>query len=245
MRRTLISILGLASLACGQDIPGGTINGKAIPSALFSSPRVCSALRGAIRDAARDQTFRDMGATVTPDDIAAAKREIKFPDPVTDSKAAIAQETMMVNALTAVDKGQNPDQVYKDMLQPKGVLPAVWASYQRQWKDPEGHQTIEARLRLTPDVIAKGQARFNFEPYARNQKLDALVDQELTGKDPAFRTALDHWNTPRPNGGHSLPASEKQYLDQQREMYWKGQEAKLRVVLNDPKLYQACGLNSK
>ena len=245
MQRTLISILGMASMACGQDIAGGTINGKAIPSALFRSPRVCDSLRSTIRDAARDQAVQDMGVTVTPEDIAAAKMEIKFPDPVADSKFAIEQETMMVSALTAVDKGQNPDQVYKDMLQPKGVLPEVWASYQRQWKDPQGRKTIQTRLTWTPDVIARAQASFNFEPYARNQKLDQMVDEKLAAADPTFRTALEHWNIPRPNGRHGLPASEKQYLDQQRAMYWRVQEAKVNVVLNDPSLAGRCGLATK
>lgn len=240
MKRTILCILGLASLSGAQGVPGGTINGKAIPSALFTSPRVCEALRSTIRSAARDQVFREMGATVTPEDIAEAKKAIKTPDPKEESRFFIENEQRMVDALTAVDKGQSPDQVYKDMLQPKGVLPEVWASYQRQWKDPQGHKTILTRLTWTPEVLAKANANFNYEPFARNQKLDRLVDQELAAKDPAFRTALDHFG-----GGRGLPASEKQYLETQREAYWKAQARKLTVTLNDPKLAQKCGLATK
>lgn len=241
MQRTIICIVGFASLACGQGVPGGTINGRPIPEGMLHS---CGGIREAIRQEARSQAVKDMGITVTQEDLAAAKKAIKMSDPVADAKFMVEQETMMVNALLAVDKGQDPQQVYATMLQPKGVLPAIWESYQRQWKDPRGHKTIEARLRATPEVMARSQAAFNYEPFARNQKLDNLVDQQLATLDPAFRTALEHWNAPRPNGGHGLPASEKQYLDQQREMYWKGQEAKLNVVLNDPTLAQRCGLTS-
>lgn len=114
MKRTIFCFLVLTSLSCGQGVPGGTINGKAIPSALLSSPQICGNLRDVIRTAACDQASHDMNLTVTPEDIAAAKKAIKMQDPVAESRFLIEKETMMVNALTAVDKGQNPDQVYKD-----------------------------------------------------------------------------------------------------------------------------------
>lgn len=247
MKKTVICIFGLASLSCAQGVPGGTINGQAIPDKIFRSnnPTVCGDLREAIRNAARDQAFQAMGLTVTPEDIAATKASYKTPDFVAQSKFAVDQEKMMIGALTAVDKGQDAQQVYATMLQTKGVIPEVWASYQRQWKDPKGYALILERSNMTPEMLARSYARINFEPEARRNKLEKFVDQELAAKDPVFHHALDDWNTPRPNGGHGLPASEKQYLDQHREMYWKGQEAKLNVVLNDPTLAQRCGLATK
>lgn len=243
MRKTIITILGLASLSGAQTLPGGTINGQTIPEGIFRSGNrnVCGDIQHAIRNVAREQAARDMNLTVTPEEIAAIRAAQK-PDFVADSKFAIEQEKMMVAALTAVDKGQDPKQVYTEMLQPKGVDPAIWDSYQKQWKDPKGHALILQRLTWTPEILAKGYAAHDFEPEARYQKLDRLVDEELARADPMFRTALDHWNIPRPGGGHGLPGSEKQYLDAKREAYWKGREASLSVVLNDPALAQRCGL---
>jgi hypothetical protein len=188
MKKTVICIFGLASLSCAQGVPGGTINGQAIPDKIFRSnnPTVCGDLREAIRNAARDQAFNAMGLTVTPEDIAVTKASYKTPDFVAQSKFAVDQEKMMIGALTAVDKGQDAQQVYATMLQPKGVIPEVWASYQKQWKDPKGHALILERSTWTPEVLARGYARINFEPEARRKKLDKFVDQELAAKDPVF-----------------------------------------------------------
>ena len=152
MKRTIICILGFASLSSAQGVPGGTINGRAMPEKIFRSDNryVCGDIHEAIRSAARDQVFQDMGLTVTQEEIAAIKSSTT-PDFAAQSKFVMDQEKMMISALTAVDKGQNPDQVYKEMLQPKGVLPEVWASYQKQWKDPKAHSLIISRSNWTPD----------------------------------------------------------------------------------------------
>lgn len=128
-------------------------------------------------------------------------------------------------------------------------MPEVWASYQKQWKDSKGHKTILTRLTWTPEVLAKANAAFDFEPFARNQKLDQLVDQELAARDQTFRTALEHWNASARQVGHGMqhssPVTEQQYMNAQRAAWWRAQESKLNVTLNDPTLAQKCGLATK
>jgi hypothetical protein len=244
--RNLILTLTVSGVAIAQGVPGGTINGKAIPERVFRSARVCDDLRSAICDQAQDEAVRDMGINVTSEDIAAIRQRVHRPEPVAESKRIIEHTTLMISALTAVDRGQDQHQVYLQMLLPKGVPEAEWTSYQQQWKDPTKRANIERRLTLTPDVIAKGLAAVDYRPMAIKHKLDAAVDQILA-KDATFKMALDHWNASalvHPDGSvqHGGPLEEQQYMDRQRASWWKGRVRMMEVTLNDPTLAAKCNL---
>jgi hypothetical protein len=247
MKTLVISSITSGLVLAQQTIPGGAINGKAIPASVFTAANVCAQLTDTIRGAARDEAVRDMGITVTPEDIAAVRQTMDNPDPAAESKRIIEHTTLMIAALAAVDRGQDSEQVYTTMLQPKGVPEQEWTSYQQQWKDPAKRARIERRLAITPDVIAKGIAAVDYRPMAIARKLDDAVDQLLAKGDPQFRTALDHWNASARAVGpgrvqHSGPAAEQQYIEAQRALWWKSRVSKLNVTLNDQTLHTKCGL---
>ena len=236
MNRILLAIATFVSVACGQT-PGGTIDGQPIPARVFASPQECAQIKVAMRRTAEDNVIRDNGLTITPEDLEKAKGMVQKPDYKAQSDFLIGRSRLAIAALSAVDSGQDPLQVYTTLLQPKGVPPAEWDSYQRRWKTPSQRAAMEQMLSATPEVLAQRAAAYDWTPMARSQKLAAFVDGQLAAADPQFRAYLQHWNQ-----SHSGPDVEHQYLDTQREAFWRDRESKLNVVLNDPALHDKCGL---
>ena len=240
--KNLITVMLMASgLALGQSIPGGTIDGKAIPERVFRSPRICNDLNGVIRDQARDDAARAFGITISPEDIAKEKTMVEPVDPVSESARIREHAALLLSALAAVSRGQDQRQVYGAMLQPKGVPEGEWDTQLKR-----GRANLERELTMTPDAVAKGVATA-IEHMARYRKLDSAVDQEIATRDPQFRTALGHWTASErvePNGrvGHGIQQVEKDYLEAQRAAWWRSRESKLTVTLNDPTLAARCNL---
>jgi len=245
MRRCLTIFILLVFGLNAQNLPGGTVNGKAIPEQVFRRPEsVCGNLMQYIHDQARDEVLRDLNIKVTKEDLASARASGDY-DPEATAKRMRDNASLVIGALTTVDKGQDPQQVYQNVLQPKGIDPLAWDSYRKLWKTSKGRANLEAQAIVTPAALTP-QLDAIVQRSALYDKLDRTVDGQLAAQDPQFRIALEHWNaSERVTNGHvhhEIRQAEKDYLDARRKEYWQTQESKLHVVLNDPAVAAKCGV---
>jgi hypothetical protein len=231
-------------------IPGGAINGKPIDPVVFKAQAPCALVKDRIQRAARDEAAQSLGITVTPEDIAAYLKTVRPFDPVAMSKEMIGKATMALAAFEAIDKGQDPHQVYLQMVKPTGMLEQDWSIYLTQKNNPKFRAMLTKQLTLTPDVLAKSYAKSDWSYQARYLKLDNAVDQILIKNDATFKVAFDHWKAservnPDRSVQHSgVPVEEHQYMEKQRASWWKGRVSMLTVTLNDPTLAARCNLRN-
>ena len=165
-----------------------------------------------------------------------------------DWKKAREHAAIAVAAFAALDKGEDPKQVYDEIVKPHGIDEAEWNGFLINRKTDAGRAHIRMELNMTDEMWAKMVAEYHGkgEPYAaRSNKLDAVVDDQIDSTDTTFRQYLyefrEKGNDPDPQR-RGMPVDHIQYLDEARARWWKDRMGQVKIALSDPSLAQRCAL---
>jgi hypothetical protein len=210
--------------------------------------KVCAGLHSVIAQAVEARANRELGVYATDAEVEAYHKNM--PGVSKESQAFYRERLQtLVDGLSAVyDHGQDPQQVYQQLVAPHNISKESWAQNVYLGKSKEVRDRLARDLAgATPEGFAKIHANFNARPAVEDEKRKAALDALLAASDPKFKAYLDEWNanTTHPSPGHtrtSVGGGVKEYLEQKRGVWWKAETAKLNVTLSDPSLYAACGL---
>jgi hypothetical protein len=166
-----------------------------------------------------------------------------MPDPKKMREHAAAA----VAAFATLDRGEDPKQVYEQMVKPHGIDEMEWNIYLKNRTTEAGRAQIRMELSMTDEAWAKFKVRMaeSLTYAAKSRKLDEAVDQQIASTDPTFRQYFyeeqERGNDPDPRR-QWMPAQHKEYLDQTRDRWWRARVSQVRVVLSDASLGSTCAL---
>jgi hypothetical protein len=209
----------------------------------------CSRLQVAVGQVVLDEQIRRYGILVSEFEAREAWREELSHIDVDSWVGKIQAESAVIGAaLTAVYEGdQDPEMVFQTSVAPHGIEKTAWQVYLEQGRSKEWRTNFAYRVRLTSAAMLG--ATNSAKPGLARRKLDAIIDRELSVPDYTFLLYLNELHASEvhnPDGTATLRmnADHLSYLRNNRDQWWKGKYAQLRVVLSDPTMAAACGLDT-
>ncbi len=228
----------------------------------------CYVLLDRIEGTLRSQHLKRLGVSVTEADL---ERVRNPPGPRTSPeewyKRNHPNAVALVKAWKAIEKGEDPEAVYKRVMYPQRS-PMVWAQGEvaglekmrndelvRKEFERRANQTLDEYLGEQASLVAKQarlQARLMANPaaaadynasilnLATKAKLAEAIDELLSRSDPKFAAYLaDSKRRVRTIFAQDMTS----YLIDQREEYWFTKvRSQAKIVVNDPDL-QSCDIS--
>ena len=209
----------------------------------------CSKLRGTIASMLQDQVMKEMALTVTPADLAEAKREFPPEDPQVTARMRHEHAAAVLAALDAqLNKHEDPQSVYDQYGKPLGIPPEAWAYQLLVGQTEDGKKSLMRDLNITVEALTQAIRNYDWSYQAKYKKMNQRIDDQISLSDPKFKQYLAEYNQTvvidGPGRSHStgVPADHLNYIQKQRAAYWADVHKKAQVVINDPTM-RTCDLS--
>ena len=209
----------------------------------------CGRLLYMIEQTLRDEHMERLAGPVTEADLDRVRKSMESPTEA--FKRGHASMVAMQKAMDAVDKGADPADVYKRLLNyNQTVDPRLLADWEKMRRDESTRKAIKraANQTLAQYLQQQGEAnKAGLVLNAKRAKLEEAIDEQIARSDPTFAKALAHSKRPVnqriSNPAEAFTSEERTYLIDQREEYWFTKvRSQAKIVIHDPTL-QSCDIS--
>jgi hypothetical protein len=210
----------------------------------------CNRLKSTISSMLQEEVMKGMAITITPADIAEAQKDSPpLPDPQVEVRRQHDYAAAVLAALDAqLNKHEDPQVVYDQYLKPHGISEQAWAYQLLMGQTPEGKHSLTNQMNLTLEAATQAVKNYDWSRTVKLKKMKQRIDDQISLADPKFKQYLAEYNQSividAPGVQHStgVPGEHLDYLNIQRNAYWKDVYRKAQVVINEPTM-QKCDLS--
>lgn len=197
----------------------------------------CQRLTGIIVDEAYSQEIAKRKLTMSAEEVRQrwAKNGPRKESVSTEMAEAKERAARTLQALKAVEGGVSTDAAYKQYLESTRMSREAWSAIVLHKDDPNVINNIVYASRLNPDKPPSQEPPANNRLLLR-ERVDELVDEELSAVDPVFRKYATAWAT------KWVPQFYADYVTRKRGDWWKQRYSELVVRVDSSELRDSCDL---